>query len=422
MSVSIPAPDPDSGEARPARYARVARELAERFARTGVVGVIVVGAAEMGRVERFYGRDAQRRVGDALVRAIDEVCADRRGQDDLLVRADHGRDEVAVFFFRGKNEQDFYREGVSSIAADIREHLAKQGARVFYPYVRSAPPIEVGWTVAMRSPLVAEGRQIHGALEDARLEAELVGRLESRRRRLEFQHVLLMEDVTILFEPIVNLATRDVLGYEALVRGPAGSDVRTPGAFFQRAEEAGLIFEADSLCRRRALEAASGLAAGRKLFLNCLPSAIRDPQFRGAALQQALERQRLRPTDVVFEISERESIGNFAVFREARDHFASLGLGIALDDTGVGYSSLEAVMELAPDFIKVDQVLVRGIDTDPPRQELLRSLNAVAAKLGAKVIAEGIETPEELATLQALGVPFGQGYLLGRAAPLRRDR
>jgi EAL domain-containing protein (putative c-di-GMP-specific phosphodiesterase class I) len=87
---------------------------------------------------------------------------------------------------------------------------------------------------------------------------------------------------------------------------------------------------------------------------------------------------------------------------------------------GVGYSSLEVLMELAPDFMKIDQALVRGIDTDPPRQELLRALGAVAEKLGAKVIAEGIETSEELATLQGLGVPFGQGYLLGRAAPLRR--
>jgi EAL domain-containing protein (putative c-di-GMP-specific phosphodiesterase class I) len=197
--------------------------------------------------------------------------------------------------------------------------------------------------------------------------------------------------------------------------------VQTPASFFRRAETSGLLFEADSLCRRRALEAARGLPAGRKLFLNCLPSAIRDPQFRGAALRQSLERLRLRPTDVVFEISERESIGNFELFREARDHFASLGLGIALDDTGAGYSSLEAVMELAPDFIKVDQALVRSIDSDPPRQELVRALNAVAAKLDARLIAEGIETREELATLQSLGVPLGQGYLLGRAAPLRRE-
>ena len=125
---------------------------------------------------------------------------------------------------------------------------------------------------------------------------------------------------------------------------------------------------------------------------------------------------------MVFEISERESIENFSIFREARDHLKGLGFQIALDDTGVAYGSLEAVMELAPDFIKVDMSLVRGIDTDPPRQELLRALHAVAGKLGGQIIAEGIETAEELEALQRLGVPYGQGYLFGRAAPLRRSR
>jgi EAL domain-containing protein (putative c-di-GMP-specific phosphodiesterase class I) len=158
------------------------------------------------------------------------------------------------------------------------------------------------------------------------------------------------------------------------------------------------------------------------LFLNCLPTAIHDPAFRGEVLKQTLEDLRLRPEDMVFEISERESIENFTIFREARDHYKDLGFKIALDDTGVAYGSLEAVMELAPDFIKVDLSLVRGIDTDPPRQELLRALHAVAGKLGGQIIAEGIETSEELATLQGLGIPYGQGYLFGRAAPLRRSR
>ncbi|HPG27434.1 MAG TPA: EAL domain-containing protein, partial [Myxococcota bacterium] len=105
-----------------------------------------------------------------------------------------------------------------------------------------------------------------------------------------------------------------------------------------------------------------------------------------------------------------------------RDHYKELGFQIALDDTGVAYASLEAVMELAPDFIKVDLSLVRDIDADPPRQELMRALHAVAGKLGSQVIAEGIETSQELETLQSLGIPFGQGYLFGRAAPLRRAR
>jgi EAL domain-containing protein (putative c-di-GMP-specific phosphodiesterase class I) len=139
-------------------------------------------------------------------------------------------------------------------------------------------------------------------------------------------------------------------------------------------------------------------------------------------MREALEDLRLRPEDVVFEISERESIDNFSIFREARDYYKELGFQIALDDTGVAYGSLEAVMELEPDFIKVDMAFVRGIDTDATRQEMLRALHAVAGKLGGQIIAEGIENNGELETLQGLGIPYGQGYLFGRAAPLRRHR
>ena len=123
---------------------------------------------------------------------------------------------------------------------------------------------------------------------------------------------------------------------------------------------------------------------------------------------------------MVFEISEKESIHNFEIFREARDYYGELGFNVALDDTGVAYGSLEAIMELSPDFIKVDLNPVRGIDTDPPRQELLRALNSVAASINASVIAEGVETSEELATIQNLGISYAQGYLFGHPAPLRR--
>ena len=257
-------------------------------------------------------------------------------------------------------------------------------------------------------------------MNGARLDAELNGRVISRQHSREFTNLLLAEDVTILYEPITNVTTREIRGYEGLARGPWDSDMHTPASLFDMAEEAGFLFELDCLCRRLALRGARGLMPGKLLFLNCLPTAIHDPAFRGDVLRRSLEDLRLRPSDVVFEISERESIHNFEIFREARDYYSGLGFKIALDDTGVAYGSLEAVMELSPDFIKVDQSLIRGIDTDPPRQELLRSLNSVAGTLKAEIIAEGIETSEELAVIQALGIPYGQGYLFGRAAPLRR--
>lgn len=417
----LPASRPPRPPQEPAGYLEAGPHLVRRFREVGALGLLVVDASPLNALERVYGVEVHRAALRALARAVAEVTADQRGPDDRVIRSAIGRDEVAVGFVRPRDDAEFWRDGLAAAARAVAEHLDKHGGRIFYPLVRQAPHLPVGSSVGVRNPILDDARQLRMALEEARREAELNAALEASRRHREFQRILVAEDVNILFEPIANLATREVLGYEALVRGPAGSDVQTPARFFQRAEEAGLLFEADSLCRRRALEAARGMPPGKKLFLNCLPAAIRDPAFHGVALQGTLERLRLRPTDVVFEISERESIGNFAIFREARDHFASLGLGIAMDDMGAGYSSLEAVMELSPDFIKVDQSLVRSIDTDPPRQELLRSLNGVAAKLGARVIAEGIETREELDTLRGLGAPLGQGYLLGRAAPLRRE-
>jgi len=231
--------------------------------------------------------------------------------------------------------------------------------------------------------------------------------------------VLVGEEVVSVYEPIVEVSTRTVFGYEALARGPVGTELHSPAVMFERATEEGLVFELDSLCRRRGLEGALDLPSGTKLFLNFRPTTIHDPSFQAEVLSRTLAQSRLRPSDIVFEISEQESIDNFWLFREVRDYYGSLGFQIALDDTGAGYSSLEAVMELSPEFIKVDRAFVQGIDQDPSRQELLKALHAVANRICSRIIAEGLDTLEELNTLGQLGIPFGQGWLFGKATPLR---
>jgi EAL domain-containing protein (putative c-di-GMP-specific phosphodiesterase class I) len=169
------------------------------------------------------------------------------------------------------------------------------------------------------------------------------------------------------------------------------------------------------LCRRQALRQAKRLPEGAKLFLNLLPCAIYDPAFDRDALRATLQDHQLRPSDVVFEISEHESIGNFAIFRELCDRYSELGFKIAMDDVGAGYGSLEAVTELTPDYIKVDIAFIRAIDSDPARQAVLIALNGIAQRIGAQIIAEGIETPEQFEKLKELAVPYGQGYFVGRA-------
>jgi EAL domain-containing protein (putative c-di-GMP-specific phosphodiesterase class I) len=157
--------------------------------------------------------------------------------------------------------------------------------------------------------------------------------------------------------------------------------------------------------------------------LNILPTTIHDPNFRAEKLTQTLEACELSPSDVVFEISEQESIENFASFKEIRDYYRSMGFQFALDDTGSGYAGLEALLEIQPEFIKVDRAFVSGVDQDPARQDMLRALLDIADKTGAKVIGEGLDTIEELEMLHELGIHFGQGWLFGKPTPLRaRDQ
>ena len=403
-------------------YSERLDQVGNALSRDGAFGLILIDGVRLERLERSYGVQAHRRALEAFRLLVREACSSDLKEADIIVGGSAGPDELAILFFRPRSDDHFYRERLPDLVQRLLNRIASDGQRIVYPYDRDAPQFPVGHTTVFHNPGLGTDRQILEGFERARREAALNEAIARRERHKMFQDLVLAEDVAILYEPIVNLTTREILGHEALVRGPWKSELHSPERLFQLAEETDLVFELDCLCRRTALRGARGLEAGRKLFLNCLPTAIHDPAFRGEVLQKTLEDLRLRPEDLVFEISERESIENFSIFREISDHYKALGFQIALDDTGVAYGSLEAVMELAPDFIKVDLSLVRGIDTDPPRQELLRALHAVAGKLGGQIIAEGIETPEELETLQGLGIPYGQGYLFGRAAPLRRAR
>ncbi|MBW2291851.1 MAG: EAL domain-containing protein [Deltaproteobacteria bacterium] len=402
------------------RFGDCIERIGGQLKHNGAMGLVVVSAGTLEEIERKFGVEVHQIASQRLSSLVIEACGAEIESDDLVVSGAVGADEIFVFLFRSRSDDQFYRESIDQVAASIASKIAAAGNRIVYPYRRDMPCVPVGSSFAIHNPGISEDRQVREAIDRARADAELNAKIETRNRAKRFLDLVLAEDVTALYEPIVNVTTREVIGYEALSRGPWDTELHAPEALFEMGEKTGLVFELDCLCRRIALRGARGLSPGKLLFLNCLPTAIHDPAFRGDVLKQTLEELRLRPSDVVFEISEKESIHNFEIFREARDYYGDLGFKVALDDTGVAYGSLEAIMELSPDFIKVDLTLVRGIDTDPPRQELLRALNGVAASINASVIAEGIETSEELATIHELGIPYGQGYLFGRPAPLRR--
>jgi len=237
------------------------------------------------------------------------------------------------------------------------------------------------------------------------------------QNRCDLQEVLLADQLSTVFQPILELRSRQVLGYEALSRGPAGSVYQMPLRLFAMAEEADLVFELDRKCRCRALAAAHSLPARAKLFVNVFPSAMYDPEFQGAALVRLAQDQGLTPDRVVLEITERSAIENYDLFAEALAELTRFGFSIAVDDVGAGYSGLEKIAHLNPRYLKFDIELIRNIDSSYIRREMTRALKSFADSIGSTIIAEGIERDGELRTLLELGIQYGQGFLLGRPAP-----
>ncbi|MEE8509064.1 MAG: EAL domain-containing protein [Myxococcota bacterium] len=390
-----------------------------RFDRAGAIGMLYVEATALDEIERSYGHDARDRAAAAFAAQVLEVAAEHLRPDDLVLSGDLGRSEILILVFREHRDARFYRQELPGLGQALRQRFAGRGRKVFYPYLRQHPVLHTGVAVALRNAKLGPDSQLRKLADEARADARLNAQVARRERRQRILEVVLDRRIRSVYEPIVDVATRTVFGYEALARGPEGSEFHSPSALFEVAEQENLLFELDCLCRASALEGAIDYPSGSKLFLNIRPTSIHDPNFRAERLIETLARCKLSPSDVVFEISEQESISNFKAFREISDDYRGLGFQFALDDTGAGYAGLEAILELTPEFIKADRAFVSGIDVDPARQEMLSALQSVASKIGARIIGEGLDTLEELETLGELGIAFGQGWLFGKPTQLR---
>ncbi|MFI5318370.1 MAG: EAL domain-containing protein [Myxococcota bacterium] len=392
--------------------------LLARFDAQPLLGVVAIDASALAFVEVEHGGAARAQALARLGALVLGIADPFFGGDAHVVAGETGRLELAVLVFRAANDGGFFRQELPGLVRALERGIEQSGKRLVYPWAREAPLAGVGYAAALRNPFRAAETQLRATLDEARDDALLSRRVRERQRRQSFMGVLLSGGVSSVYEPVVSVASKTVFGYEALARGPEGTEFHAPLAMFGAAERESLVFELDCLCRRSGLAGATALPSGTRLFLNVRPTAIYDPQFRPDTVIRTLAESNLSPPDVVFEISEQESIGNFSAFREIRDEYRKLGFQFALDDTGAGYASLNALIELEPEFIKVDRALITNLDTDKSKQSLLRALQLVADGIGARIIGEGLDTLEELDMLAQLGIPFGQGWLFGHPTPL----
>jgi EAL domain-containing protein (putative c-di-GMP-specific phosphodiesterase class I) len=213
-----------------------------------------------------------------------------------------------------------------------------------------------------------------------------------------------------VFQPIWDLKVGSCAGVEALARFST-SPKQGPDRWFADAGEVGLRTDLEVLAIRRALERFADLPPSMYMAINVSPSALLTSAFYELIASASPER-------TVIELTEHAPVEDYNVLNAALGRIRQLGGRLSIDDAGAGFASLSHILRLAPDFIKLDKTLTAGIEGDDSQQALAAGLISFADKIGATIIAEGIEREQQVSVLSRLGVPYGQGYHLARPGPL----
>jgi PAS domain S-box-containing protein len=260
---------------------------------------------------------------------------------------------------------------------------------------------EVAVTEAL--PALVEFADLAGAL----IGRDVAERTEAGRGRDHIAGVIRRRAFRPVFQPIVELASNEIVGYEALTRFTDGAN---PEVLFAEADAVGLGAELETATLQAALAAAEVLPGSVWLNLNASPELI----LAGESLRRLLAGI---SRHIVLEVTEHAPIADYPAFRAAMDAFGP-EVEFAVDDAGTGFASLRHIVELRPAFVKLDRSLMAGLESDEARQAMIVGLCHFAHVTGCRLIVEGIETDSELTVLRALTIELGQGYLLGRPLPI----
>ena len=239
----------------------------------------------------------------------------------------------------------------------------------------------------------------------------------SRYEEKETVNFIQNGDMTSHLQPIIDMHSNEIFGYESLLRASSPKISMSPGKLFQVATQTGLHSLLDQRAREEAIKARDGkIPPGLKSFINFLPSTIYNPDFCLQHTFRIVEKYKIDPADLVFEVVETEKIIDVDHLVTVLDRYKKEGMKVALDDVGAGFSTINMLELLKPDYVKIDRSFISFCDQDADKQKFLKETNDRAQALGIQTLAEGIERIEEFEFCKSLGYNLAQGFLVGRPA------
>lgn len=378
----------------------------EHLVHSGGVGIVAVNCAEVPLVS-----EAAMRAIALFIRLMERKLS---GRIEGGYRAGDG-EYFLLLVPAGRYDEGAFRLDMEVIRRELERSLALP----HYPRQEGRDRTGSGGKPAIDGVFLVnrEGEKADNVLFRAFQELFSASRQKARNpspERLEVERIVAGGLIRPVFQPIYALADGSLHGHEALSRIVGPSLFASPDPLFASAAAHGFTSPLEMLCRRKALERAGELRLPGRLFLNVCPELFHAGDHERGCTAALLDRLGIERSRVTFELTERTLIADYDLFLRAVTHYRAQGYTIAVDDLGTGYAGLQMLARLEPEYVKLARFLVAGIHQAPTRQALVEALVAFCARIGAQVIAEGIEEPAELEWLREAGVALGQGYLLAR--------
>ncbi|HEY8847699.1 MAG TPA: EAL domain-containing protein [Thermoanaerobaculia bacterium] len=372
------------------------------------MGIVYIDIEQFEAIEAEYGWAF---FDEFVRRAAQIIGAEARAKFPKAIVASNLVGGSSFFIFFETRGTDVRQEAAFDVVANELRQKLIDGMQLQFPQMQQG---QIGFFVGAAridyKPQIRLERQVYQGMQTA---ADAVRDAEQQRKKQlsrELKDIIRRRRVTTLFQPIVRAKESTVFGYEILTRGPANSSFRNSDMLFSFARESKLAWGLEAIALECALRRLRSFDLGdRKFLLNLEAEMFSESEFRIHEVVSFFSEHR---GHFVFELTERAAIEDYNVFRKYLDEFRSKGIEVAIDDAGSGYASLEAIAALAPDYLKVTKGLVSTLAAEPIKQDLVRMLVDLSGKIGAKTIAEGIETTEEYEACRELGIDLLQGYYL----------
>lgn len=377
--------------------------------RAGGSNLVLFAIQDHYLYRELFGEDMVRHIEDQLKDSLIACGADLTCQDDVHCLTSESGEYLLLW-------PSLDKEDLADLAYAIKIKAQDELKRTMLKWTGREVELGIGFARFGAGGGGDWEKRFLQAVTEARRSARSHLDISGLEIAARFNELLLNKGVSAFYQPILDFSSGSIMGWEALARGPAGTSFQSPIMLFELAEQLERLFALEELCREKAITNLGEIATDQRLFLNIHPRTMVDPEFTPGKTLSLLERVGMKPANIVFEITERQSLQDFGLFYRTLEHYRSQGFQVAVDDVGAGYSGLSSIAEIQPDFIKIDMSLVNNVDRDPVKRALLETITTFAEKIGSKIIAEGIETRAQAICLLDIGVHYGQGYFLARPA------